>query len=78
MKVPNMYDKQFWQDTAVRAVNTFFQAFVGAIGTSALLLDDVRWTVAASTGALAAVMYVCKALSIPPDVAAYSARRALE
>ena len=78
MKALNMYDKQFWQDTAVRAVNTFFQAFVGAIGTSALLLDDVRWTVAASTGALAAVMYVCKALSIPPDVAAYSARRALE
>ena len=78
MKALNMYDKQFWQDTAVRAVNTFFQAFVGAIGTSALLLDDVRWTVAASTGALAAVMYVCKALSVPPDVAAYSARRALE
>ena len=78
MKVPNMYDKEFWQETAVRAVNTFFQAFVGAIGTSAILLDDVRWTVAASTGALAAVMYVCKALSVPPDVSAYSARRALE
>lgn len=78
MKALNMYDKQFWQETAVRAVNTFFQAFVGAIGTSAILLDDVRWTVAASTGALAAVMYVCKALSVPPDVAAYSARRALE
>ena len=78
MRVPNMYDKEFWQETAVRAVNTFFQAFVGAIGTSAVLLDDVRWTVAASTGALAAVMYVCKALSVPPDVAAYSARRALE
>ena len=78
MKAPSMYDKQFWQETAVRAVNTFFQAFTGAIGTSAILLDDVRWTVAASTGALAAVMYVCKALSVPPDVAAYSARRALE
>ena len=78
MKVANMYDKQFWQDTAVRAVNTFFQAFVGAIGTSALLLNDVQWPVVASTGALAAVMYVCKALSVPPVKAAYSARRALE
>ena len=78
MKALNMYDKEFWQDTAVRAVNTFFQAFVGAIGTSALLLDDVRWPVAASTGALAAVMYVCKALSVPPDAAAYRAHRALQ
>ena len=78
MKVTNMYDKQFWQDTAVRAVNTFFQAFVGAIGTSALLLNDVQWPVAASTGALAAVMYVCKSLSVPPDAAAYRAHRALQ
>ena len=78
MKVTNMYDKAFWQDTAVRAVNTFFQAFVGAIGTSALLLSDVQWPIAASTGALAAVLYVCKALSVPPVKAAYSARRALE
>ena len=78
MKVPNMYDKQFWQDTPQPAVNTFFQAFVGAIGTSALLLGDVRWTVAASTGALAAILYVCKALSVPPDAAAYRAHRALQ
>ena len=78
MKVTNMYDKAFWQDTAVRAVNTFFQAFGGAIGTSALLLSDVQWPIAASTGALAAVLYVCKALSMPPVKAAYSARRALE
>ena len=78
MKVANMYDKAFWQETAVRAVNTFFQAFVGAIGTNAILLDDVRWPVAASTGALAAVMYVCKALSVPPDAAAYRAHRALQ
>ena len=78
MKALNMYDKQFWQDTAVRAVNTFFQAFVGAIGTNAILLDDVRWPVAASTGALAAILYVCKALSVPPDAAAYKAHRALQ
>ena len=78
MKVPHMYDKQFWQDTEVRAMNTFFQAFVGAIGTNAILLDDVRWPVAASTGALAAILYICKALSVPPDAAAYRAHRALQ
>ena len=78
MKALNMYDKQFWQDTAVRAMNTFFQAFVGAIGTDAILLDDVRWPVAASTGALAAILYICKALSVPPDAAAYRAHRALQ
>ena len=78
MKVTNMYDKAFWQDTAVRTVNTFFQAFVGAIGTNAILLNDVRWPVAASTGALAAILYVCKALSVPPDAAAYRAHRALQ
>lgn len=78
MKVPNMYDKEFWKETAIRSVNTFFQAFAGAIGTSALLLSDVQWPIAASTGALAAVLYVCKALSVPPVKAAYSARRALE
>ena len=78
MKVPNMYDKEFWKDTAIRSVNTFFQASAGAIGTSALLLSDVQWPIAASTGALAAVVYVCKALSVPPDAAAYRAHRALE
>ena len=78
MKVPNMYDKEFWKDTAIRTGNTFFQALVGAIGSSAIFLGDVAWPPALSTASLAAVVYVFKALSVPPVTAAYSARRALE
>ena len=78
MKVPSMYDKEFWKDTGIRTINTFFQALVGAIGSSAIFLEDVAWVPALSTASLAAVVVVFKALSVPPVKAAYSARRALE
>lgn len=73
-----MYDKEFWKDTAIRTVNTFFQALVGAIGSSAIFLGDVPWLPALSTASLAAIVYVFKALSTPPVKAYTTAKRALE
>ena len=78
MKVTNMYDKAFWQETAVRAMNTFFQGFLGVISANAVFLSDINFKVSLSAGAFAAVIFVAKQLSVPPAVAAYSARRALE
>ena len=77
MKALNMYDKEFWQETAVRAVNTFFQGFLGVISANAVFLSDIDFKVSLSAGGFAALIFVAKQLSVPPSVAAYSARRAL-
>jgi hypothetical protein len=60
-------NKEWWRAAGVRAVKTFFQAFVAAIGTAATL-GEVEWTAVLSTSALAAVLSLATSLTGLPEV----------
>ena len=51
----------------MRAVRTFAQATIAAIGTTALL-TEVNWAVVFSTGGLAAVLSILTSLAGLPEV----------
>ena len=48
--------KQFWEAAGIRALKTFCQTFASTIGTTAVLLSDVNWTVVLSASALAGIL----------------------
>lgn len=50
----------------IRALRTFAQATIAAIGTTALI-TDVNWAVVISTGGLAAVLSILTALAGLPE-----------
>lgn len=55
--------KKLLKCAAIRAVKTFFQAFVGAIGSGALVLSDVNWVASLSAATLAAIISVAGSLA---------------
>lgn len=59
--------KKWIHAAGVRAVRTFFQAGVAAIG-SATLMSQVDWKVVASTAALAMVLSIGTSLAGLPEV----------
>ena len=59
--------KKWWKAAGIRAVKTFFQAFVATIGTSAVL-SEVDWKMVASTATLAAVISLATSLGGLPEV----------
>lgn len=50
-----MNKKDFWIAAGHRAIRTFCQAAIGAIGT-AVVLEEVKWVQVLSAAALAAVL----------------------
>ena len=48
--------KQFWKAACIRAIKTAAQTAVGAVATTATVLQDVNWAVILSTAALSAVL----------------------
>lgn len=56
--------RTFWLGAAERAVKTFAQAVVAAIGTAALL-SEVNWAVVGSTAAVAALLSVLTSIADP-------------
>lgn len=58
--------KTWFKAAGVRAIKTFAQAMVAAIGTSAAL-GEVNWAVAASTAALAAIISVLTSVAGIPE-----------
>lgn len=50
--------KSFIKDLAERAIKTFAQSLVAAIGTTALTFGDVNWGIALSTAGLATLLSV--------------------
>lgn len=56
--------RTFWLGAAERAVKTFAQAAVAAIGTAALL-SEVNWAVVGSTAAVAALLSVLTSIADP-------------
>jgi uncharacterized membrane protein len=53
---------------AIRAVRTFFQAFIAAVGTSAVRLDQVDWMTVFSVSAVAAILSIATSLAGLPEV----------
>ena len=66
-----MRSKEYWvawlKAAGLRAVRTFAQALVGAIGAS-VFLDEVRWIQALSAAALASVLSILMSISGLPEV----------
>ena len=66
-----MRSKEYWvawlKAAGLRAVRTFAQALVGAIG-AAVFLDEVRWIQALSAAALAAILSILMSIAGLPEV----------
>ena len=60
--------KKWWKAAGLRAIRTFFQTFVSVIGTNALILSDVKWSVVISAAALAAVLSLATSLAGLPEL----------
>ena len=68
-----MRDWKKWAKAAgVRAVRTFAQAAIAAIGTTAVL-DEVNWCLVLSTSAVAAILSLLTSLAGLPEVDGESA-----
>lgn len=61
-----MWTKAFWIDAGERAVKTFAQAAVAAIGANALGVLDVDWVALGSVAALAAIVSVLTSIASAP------------
>ena len=59
---------RWWKAAGLRAIRTFFQTFVSVIGTNALILSDVKWSVVISAAALAAVLSLATSLAGLPEL----------
>lgn len=62
---------RWWKAAGLRAIRTFFQTFVSVIGTNALILSDVKWSVVISAAALAAVLSLATSLAGLPELEGY-------
>lgn len=63
-----MKSKNFWKAAAVRAVRTFFQAFIAQVGTEAIALEEVAWARILSVSAVAAILSIATSLAGLPEV----------
>lgn len=59
--------KKWWRAAGIRAVRTFAQTAIAAIGT-ALALEEVNWLAVCSAAALAAVLSLLTSLAGLPEV----------
>ena len=58
-----MFTKQFWKDTAERAVRTFAQTLIGALGAGFVVTDIAQWKAALIASGFAAVLSVLMSLA---------------
>ena len=58
-----VFTKEFWKATLVRAIRTFAESMLAFIGTGAIVLKDVDWLAALSAGAFGAICAVLLALA---------------
>lgn len=66
-----MKNKEYWiewgRKAGMRAVKTFFQTFVAAAGTAAVM-QDVNWAMAGSAALLAGVLSLATSLAGLPEL----------
>ena len=61
-------NKKWIKAAAVRAVRTFFQAFIAAVGTTAVRLETVDWIGVFSVSCVAAILSIATSLAGLPEV----------
>ena len=60
--------KEFWQAAGIRAIRTFAEGMLGALGSNLVGITQMDWIGAASIGASAAVISILFALKGLPEV----------
>lgn len=60
--------KKWIKAAGIRAVKTFAQAFVACIGTTGMMLSEVKWGVAVSTSCVAAIFSLAMSLAGLPEL----------
>ena len=61
-------NKEFWQAAGIRAIRTFAEGMLGALGSNIVGITQMDWIRAASIGASAAVVSILFALKGLPEV----------
>lgn len=62
--------KEWWEAAGTRAIRTFAQAALAMIGSSAIVLSDVSWTMVGSGAVFAAILSLLTSLAGLPEVKA--------
>ena len=60
--------KEWFKSAGVRAIKTFAQTFLSAIGCGAVVLGDVNWAYVISSATLAAVLSLVTSVAGLPEV----------
>lgn len=63
-------DKEFWKAAGIRAIRTFAEGMLGALGTNLVGVTEVDWLGAASLGVSAAIISILLSLKGLPEVPA--------
>ncbi|NMX02803.1 holin [Mobiluncus mulieris] len=58
-------NRNFWAGTAERAIKTFAQAALALIGTSAVAINTIDWTMVLASAATAALLSVLTSIATP-------------
>ena len=64
----NLMNKKWWKAAGTRAIRTFAQAALAMIGSSAVVLSDVNWTMVGSGSAFAAFLSLLTSIAGLPEV----------
>lgn len=60
--------KEWWEKASIRAIRTIAQSAASTIGTTAVVLKDVNWTVVVSAAILAGILSLLMSLAGLPEV----------
>lgn len=63
----NVFTREWWHASLIRAIRTFAQTFVASIGT-AVVLSSVDWKMVISASVLAAILSFMTSLAGLPEV----------
>ena len=63
----NLTNKEWWKAAGIRALKTFCQTAIAAIGTTAMI-EEVNWLVVGSASLLAAILSILTSIAGLPEV----------